>query len=269
MSLDVDIRKRQIPGHSKWRGETKPIYRNILLFAGPLARPVRRVPSAKIAKKAKNQQRSRKKQAACLPVAAKSAMSTQSGRFTCPVCKVNIMNKVNFASHYKAHLGETTCLLCNYAFFSESLLQHHMATEHQEHTTCSNCQMVFGSLSILSEKSAVVAAKGGSGFECGVCGRRFSRKNNCMAHARTHRGETTCGVCNKRYGNRGNLKQHMALHEGRTTCHRCQKVFAHARALKDHMALHDGATQCLKCHHVASTAANLKLHAKIVHRAKR
>ncbi|XP_065348641.1 protein jim lovell-like isoform X6 [Cloeon dipterum] len=117
---------------------------------GPLARPVRRVPSAKIAKKAKKQQGTRKKQAACLPVLAKNAMSTQSGRFTCPVCKVDIMNEVNFASHYKAHLGETTCLLCNFAFFNESLLQHHMATEHQEHTTCSNCQMVFGSLSILS-----------------------------------------------------------------------------------------------------------------------
>ncbi|XP_034320302.2 zinc finger protein 22 [Magallana gigas] len=53
-------------------------------------------------------------------------------------------------------------------------------------------------------------------FECGECGRKFTRKEHVMRHMMTHTGESmyTCEVCGKGYGSQKAFKKHINIHTG-------------------------------------------------------
>lgn len=53
-------------------------------------------------------------------------------------------------------------------------------------------------------------------FECGVCGRKFTKKEHVMQHMLTHTGESmyTCEVCGKGYSRKKALVKHINIHTG-------------------------------------------------------
>ena len=60
----------------------------------------------------------------------------------------------------------------------------------------------------MSESEKVVSA---NLFECGICGRHFSRKFNLENHQRIHTGirPFACYICLRGFNVKGNLKKHL------------------------------------------------------------
>ncbi|KAA3674951.1 uncharacterized protein DEA37_0006962, partial [Paragonimus westermani] len=52
-------------------------------------------------------------------------------------------------------------------------------------------------------------------FQCGDCGKRFSRPWLRDIHHRTHTGEKpyTCEICHRRFADRSNMRAHQRVHK--------------------------------------------------------
>ncbi|CAM9855987.1 unnamed protein product [Lampetra planeri] len=78
--------------------------------------------------------------------------------------------------------------------------------------------------------------------QCGICWRSFSLKDYLIKHMVTHTGVRAyqCVVCNKRFTQKSSLNVHMRLHRGERAfeCAVCRKKFSHKTLLERHSALH-------------------------------
>lgn len=71
-------------------------------------------------------------------------------------------------------------------------------------------------------------------FACGVCGRTFSQRSDCLSHQETHSGENIFFLI---------LKQHSQIHYPLTAdksffCKQCYKSFHKKSGLRNHMKTH-------------------------------
>ncbi|XP_059506310.1 zinc finger and BTB domain-containing protein 20-like isoform X2 [Stegostoma tigrinum] len=78
--------------------------------------------------------------------------------------------------------------------------------------------------------------------QCSICWRSFSLKDYLIKHMVTHTGVRAyqCNICNKRFTQKSSLNVHMRLHRGEKSyeCYICKKKFSHKTLLERHMALH-------------------------------
>lgn len=78
--------------------------------------------------------------------------------------------------------------------------------------------------------------------QCSICWRSFSLKDYLIKHMVTHTGVRAyqCSICNKRFTQKSSLNVHMRLHRGEKSyeCYICKKKFSHKTLLERHMALH-------------------------------
>uniref|UniRef100_A0A6I8PXG2 Zinc finger and BTB domain-containing protein 20 n=1 Tax=Xenopus tropicalis TaxID=8364 RepID=A0A6I8PXG2_XENTR len=78
--------------------------------------------------------------------------------------------------------------------------------------------------------------------QCSICWRSFSLKDYLIKHMVTHTGVRAyqCSICNKRFTQKSSLNVHMRLHRGEKSyeCYICKKKFSHKTLLERHVALH-------------------------------
>ncbi|XP_062309204.1 LOW QUALITY PROTEIN: zinc finger and BTB domain-containing protein 20 [Osmerus eperlanus] len=78
--------------------------------------------------------------------------------------------------------------------------------------------------------------------QCSICWRSFSLKDYLIKHMVTHTGVRAyqCSICNKRFTQKSSLNVHMRLHRGEKSyeCYICKKKFSHKTLLERHMAMH-------------------------------
>jgi hypothetical protein len=88
-----------------------------------------------------------------------------------------------------------------------------------------------------------------SQFQCNICGKRFTRKENLRGHLRSHNSEKVldCSRCNKTFSHASELSRHQNSHSGQKkyTCEGfgeggtywgCGKQFTRLEGLKNHLS---------------------------------
>ncbi|XP_077468432.1 uncharacterized protein LOC144084042 [Stigmatopora argus] len=80
-------------------------------------------------------------------------------------------------------------------------------------------------------------------FECDVCQKSFSYKDQLRKHVYTHKEPQKCSQCSKTFRSSVSLERHMLRHEGKSPrtfpCPHCDKTFNNVKRLKSHQMVHE------------------------------
>jgi uncharacterized Zn-finger protein len=106
------------------------------------------------------------------------------------------------------------------------------------------------SVGMCNENEAIqVKEEDGSGqrgeFNCNICPKIFSKKENLARHMRIHGSEKQlfeCKYCSIRFTRKQNLKRHLKIHTGENmfSCFLCDKKFPRKDYLVSHLKHHTG-----------------------------
>ncbi|KAM4049360.1 uncharacterized protein ACNLHF_008329 isoform 1-T5 [Anomaloglossus baeobatrachus] len=98
--------------------------------------------------------------------------------------------------------------------------------------------------------------KGGKRFQCGDCGKWFTKSSSLLTHRRIHTGENLypCSLCGKSFTGKSHLVIHERIHTGEKpySCSLCGKCFTNKAHLVTHERSHTGekpypCSECGKC----------------------
>ncbi|XP_073506033.1 uncharacterized protein [Phyllobates terribilis] len=98
--------------------------------------------------------------------------------------------------------------------------------------------------------------KGGKRFQCGDCGKWFTKSSSLLTHRRIHTGENLypCSLCGKCFTGKSHLVIHERIHTGEKpySCSLCGKCFTNKSHLVTHERSHTGekpypCSECGKC----------------------
>ncbi|XP_069835738.1 oocyte zinc finger protein XlCOF8.4-like isoform X2 [Dendropsophus ebraccatus] len=111
-----------------------------------------------------------------------------------------------------------------------------------------------------------VSQRGMKMFQCGECGKRFTKNANLFTHRRIHTGEKpySCSECGKCFTRKTGLNQHKIIHTGEKpfTCSECGKSFNQKSFLFKHKIIHTGEKPftCSECGRRFTQKAHLIHH---------
>ena len=132
---------------------------------------------------------------------------------------------------------------------------------------CSICCKTFTAKQNLKKHRQIHT--GEKPFQCKICSKSFSRSSNLKAHETIHTGEKPfqCKSCSKYYTQFDNLKRHEMIHTGEKPfhCKSCPKSFVELHHMKLHENIHTGEKpfKCSTCSKCFTQATNLKTHERI------
>lgn len=88
----------------------------------------------------------------------------------------------------------------------------------------------------------------GKPFKCDLCPKAYTRRDNLVAHQRTHSGKGCfqCPICDKRFGYVFNLNRHLRFHNKLKIfkCDICGKSFTRKDTLTEHSKIHTSDYKC-------------------------
>ncbi|XP_073444566.1 uncharacterized protein [Dendrobates tinctorius] len=108
-------------------------------------------------------------------------------------------------------------------------------------------------------------------FQCGECGKLFTKKSNLFVHKRIHTGDKpySCAKCGKCFTRKFSLDQHVRTHTGHKpfSCSECGQSFVQKSLLFRHEMMHTGEKPveltCFECGKYFTKKSGLAEHQKI------
>ncbi|XP_059608718.1 zinc finger protein 709-like [Phlebotomus argentipes] len=203
----------------------------------------------------------------------------------CRHCWETFLTDKEYQEHRVVH-EHPVCPKCHVKFMTQELLEMHMA-EAADHE------------SLPKTASPVGAAKDSAGatvYDCDLCPKRFSRRDNLLEHRRLHTGVglVSCEYCPMKFTTHARFRKHVVKHTERKTfpcphcekefasqhylgihllthsedqlpypCELCSKAFSRSNALRNHMYSHMKQFPCSKCALVFPSDRQLKRHRRM------
>ncbi|XP_041829671.1 zinc finger protein 664-like [Melanotaenia boesemani] len=109
---------------------------------------------------------------------------------------------------------------------------------------------------------------GGKAFNCGLCGKTFTRLQGLKMHSLIHTEEKpfACSLCSQTFKHRSTMQRHMKIHTGVKpfSCEVCSKTFSQQAILQRHKRLHTGEKPftCSLCGKTFLQKTHLKRHTR-------
>ena len=137
---------------------------------------------------------------------------------------------------------------------------------------CPKCPSYYSWYKGNLEKHVSAVHEGQKNYQCQLCKKKFSSKQNLKYHMDRHEGKRDhrCQICDKTFTQQANLKYHLeAVHQGKKgyPCNICQKEFSTKAYLKVHQKLHeeDKKFECSICNKTFLKKRYLNAHVTAVH----
>ena len=186
----------------------------------------------------------------------KRGPKTSRSPFVCPHCSETFLAEANYYLHVYNHTGVKP-FVCNVAdcrrgFLSKFKLERHMLihTCPRNHK-CPYCDKSFNRKDHL-KNHMITHDPNKKVWKCDICNKEYSYSFSYRTHMAFHaanRGETlTCGICKKRFERKEDLLFHLKVHTGARTaknstekthqCFECPKKFFTRKDVKRHMITH-------------------------------
>ncbi|XP_043676717.1 zinc finger protein 436-like isoform X2 [Vespula pensylvanica] len=198
------------------------------------------------------------------------------GEFKCLECELSFkknssLERHKIVIHWKCE--SYTCINCGSTFRDKKSLNKHRYTTHVNRNIykCDTCDTYFSRNYHLKRHKMQSGCHGDirKTFDCQVCQKVFTRKDNLREHLRTHAGapqrqKKPCKYCSKEFFTTQQLIIHERLHTGErpVQCDLCPKTFLSSLALKKHRRVHTGEKpfECKYCQRKFAARETLNRH---------